>query len=127
TRRDLGVDLTPLEDAIGFERELDLDLRIAGVSQADREDERERRSQDRELRSTHGECCDEPDRRERRISRDARARSPAHVGAVTSSAGGVGTAPSTSRTTSSAEIRCTHNSGRSTSRWARAGTATALP
>ena len=75
--------------------------------------------------------------RARRPGRPPRARGTARAGAMrraswrwrgapTSSAGGVGTASSVSRTTSSPDRRCTQSSGFSRSRWASAGTATAL-
>ena len=92
------------------------------------EEERERRGDDGELGATNGERGDEPDRGER--ARSPRARgSPRRVIAAPRDVLGprrrhASRAPRA--TTSSADTRCTQSSGRSTSRCASAGTATAL-
>ena len=102
----------------------------AGISHpgAERQSEREGSCQDSELGAAKRERPDQPERGQRRVSEESRIARTGHVCARcrTSSARGVGTVSSTSRTRSSPVIRCTHSSGRSTSRCASAGTAIAL-
>ena len=88
------------------------------------EGEQERRRQRDELGAGEHERREQPGRGEAGVAAELRRRPPRHVRAVRSSAAGVGTVSSRSRTTSSADTRCTHSSGRSVSRCASAGTAT---
>ena len=95
--------------------------------EAGAEREQERRRQRDELRPGEHERRQQADRRDARVRRELRRRVARHrVGWTRSSAAGVGTVSSRSRTTSSAETRCTHSSGRSVRRCASAGTATDL-
>ena len=123
-----GPDLGALERAFVLELYPNGEARFARHARADRKEERERCSHDSELGPSERERGNQPDGRERCVPDEARACSSRHVrgAAVTSSARGVGTISSTSRTTSSDETRCTHSSGRRTRRWASAGTAIAL-
>ncbi len=116
-----------LERALG-EVERDGDQRLARRAGPDREEKCERGGQHGELGPPERQCADEADRSERRVAEQARATGSGHAwcAATASSARGVGTVSSTSRTTSSAVMRCTQSSGRRTSRWASAGTAMAL-
>ena len=125
---EIGGHLGVLERPLGRQEELCRDCRIVREPRAEDEDERERRRGDGQLRSAERERAEEPERRERREAEETRPASPRHVctGGATSSARGVGTRSSTSPTTSSADTRCTHSSGRSTRRCASAGTATAF-
>ncbi len=123
-----GADLGALERAFGLQLEPDRDARLPRHARADREEQGERRGDDRELRPAERERGHQADGGERRVPDEARACGSRHArgAAVTSSARGVGTVSSTSRTTSSDETRCTQSSGRRTRRCASAGTAIAL-
>ena len=85
----------------------------------------ERRRERDELGLGEREGCQEAHGREARVAGEFR-RGVARQVFARSSATGVGTVLSRSRTTSSAEMRCTQSSGRSVRRCARAGTATDL-
>ena len=87
--------------------------------------EQERRRERDELGLREGEGGQQADGREGRVAGEFR-RGVARQVFARSSATGVGTVSSRSRTTSSAEMRCTQSSGRSVRRCARAGTATDL-
>src|SRR5918996_4116583 len=121
-RDDRRLDLLALQPAVPFERQVDLEPWVPRDHRAEREEERERGRDDRELRASQREGCDERHRSDDGVALETRAASPSHRAAATSSADGVGTPASTSRTTSSTEIRCTQSSGRRTSRCASAGT-----
>ena len=123
-----AVHLCALERPLRVELELDLHSGIPSEHRSEREQQCERECEHRELGAPGRQRRNQSDRCERGEARDSRAPRPPHErsAATTSSARGVGTAPSTSRTTSSADTRCTHSSGRRTSRCASAGTATAL-
>ena len=114
-----------------FERAVVLELDAGAQSRRGREckpgpdREQERRRERDELGLREGESGQQPDGREARVSGEFR-RGVARQVFARSSATGVGTVPSRSRTTSSAEMRCTQSSGRSVRRCARAGTATDL-
>ena len=94
----------------------------APSARPDADREQERRGERDDLGPPEHERGDEPEPRQRRVRAELRGRAPRHVRAR-SSATGVGTVARRSRTTSSAEIRCTHSSGRRVRRCASAGTA----
>ena len=123
-RRDL---LGIFERPLGVHLEGDLELWVSGA-RPDCEDEREGCRDDGELRPAERQRAEEPERGESGVSDQAWVPGAGHERAAgrTSSACGVGTLSSTSRTTSSALIRCTQSSGRRTSRCASAGTVIAF-
>ena len=87
--------------------DVDRELWLACDARADCEEQGERRRNDRELGPAQGKGGDQPDGGERRVAEKPRACCPRHAcgAAATSSARGVGTVSSTSRTTSSDETR----------------------
>ena len=121
--RDREADLVVLDRPVPLELELDGHGRVAREREAERDEEAERRAERDELRPAEHEPGEQAERRERRVGAEPRRRRAAQC---SGSAGGVGTVSSASRTTSSPRIRCTHSSGRSVSRCASAGTATAF-
>src|SRR5436190_3947178 len=113
-----------LERTLAVEGECRGELRVARDGGCGDGSERERRRDRHELHTAEGEPGEQTDRREAEIRDPPRRRDSRHPAtSSTSSAGGVGTVSSASATTSSPRMRCTQSSGRSVSRWARAGTA----
>ena len=120
---DRETDLVLLDRPVALELHFDSHCRVASKRETECDECAEGRAERDELRPAEYEPGEQAERRERRVGAEPRRR-----GAVqgSGSAGGVGTVSSASRTTSSPRMRCTHSSGRSVSRWASAGTATAF-
>src|SRR5207244_7024349 len=129
----LGVELEPDDDVLALERSLGVGLEAQvkpgpfGERETDAEREQERRRHRNELRTSRDERREQPERREADVGPELRPGPARHARRGSrSSAVGVGTVSRRSRTMSSGETRCTHSSGRSISRCASAGTATAF-
>ena len=121
--RDREGQLVSLDRPVALELERDGHGGIAGEREPERDERGERRCERDELRAAEDEPGEQAERRERRVGAEPRRRRAAQG---SGSAGGVGTLSSASRTTSSPRTRCTQSSGRSVSRCASAGTATAF-
>ena len=122
------LDRLALDLALGVQLEERAHLRRLGERQADDQQERERRRQRGRLGPAEDERRDQAEGGEPGVRAELRRRRAGHsaAGSGAGSGAGVGTRSSSSSTMSSGRSRCTQSSGRSESRCARAGTATAF-
>src|SRR5262249_48715923 len=124
---ELEPDLVALDHAFPLDRDGRAHVHVALEQQGKADNERKRESKRDELRAAEDESPHKTETGEAGVGAELRGgRAYQPRAGTTSSAAGVGTVSSCSRTTSSARMRCTQSSGRSAIRWASAGTATAF-
>src|SRR5512133_4273819 len=119
---DLHGQLVALDQPVAVDAHRGAHVGVGGSEQAEAEQQQEWSAERGKLRPPADKGGDQRDAAEDRVGGELRRGGAVHR----SSAGGVGTVARRSATTSSARTCWTQSSGRSESRWARAGAATAL-
>src|SRR5262249_12338872 len=122
------LDVLTLQRPLSVQADLDLEARRSRQRQPDRRGQQQRRSREARLRPAAQQPRHQTRATQPKVCREAPGgcRRPTPWRRRIQSARGVATESRHSWTTSSPRTRCTHSSGRSVIRWARAGTATAF-